>query len=91
VYSRASTHLGNGLILFYAAGKIMSPSISGCVQYIVSLEGRITFVVCHHNPAVSGIVDHFAPYPHFPAKLYFSQLVEHLEIVQVEQVLGHFA
>ncbi|KAF8576401.1 hypothetical protein K439DRAFT_1622880 [Ramaria rubella] len=78
----ASTHLGKSLILFYAAG---------CVQYIVLLEGQITFVVHHHNPAVSGIVDPFAPYPHFLAKLYSSQLVEHLEIVQVQWVLGHFA
>ncbi|KAF8583154.1 hypothetical protein K439DRAFT_1349307 [Ramaria rubella] len=91
VYSRASTHLGNSLILFYAAGKTTSPSIPGCVQYIVLLEGRITFVVRRHNPAVSGIVDPFAPYPHFPAKLYSSQLAEQLEIVQVQWVLGHFA
>ncbi|KAF8592256.1 hypothetical protein K439DRAFT_1324962, partial [Ramaria rubella] len=83
VYSRASTHLGNSLILFYVAGKTMP----GCVQYIVLLEGQITFVVCCHNLAVSGIVDPFAPYPHFPAKLYSSQLAEHLDIVQV----GHFA
>ncbi|KAF8578139.1 hypothetical protein K439DRAFT_1362875, partial [Ramaria rubella] len=51
----------------------------------------ITFVVHHHNPAVSGIVDPFAPYPHFPAKLYSSQLAEHLEIEQVQWVLCHFA
>ncbi|KAF8588137.1 hypothetical protein K439DRAFT_1645631 [Ramaria rubella] len=82
VYSRASTHLGNSLILFYAAGKTTSPPILGCVQYIVLLEGRIT---------LCGIVDPLAPYPHFPAKLYSSQLVEHLEIVQVQWVLGHFA
>jgi hypothetical protein len=91
VYARASTHLGNSLVLFYPAGKTSSSPIPGCIQYIVSWEGNKTFVVRRHESAASGTSDPFAPYPHFPAKIYSSQLAERLEIVRVEWVLGHCA
>jgi hypothetical protein len=34
VYSRASTHLGNSLVLFHPAGNFAQSPIPGCIEYI---------------------------------------------------------
>ena len=35
--------------------------------------------------------DVFAAYPHFPAKLYSTQLIENLEHVKIPWVMSHYA
>ncbi|KAF8591820.1 hypothetical protein K439DRAFT_1644119 [Ramaria rubella] len=91
VYATSSAHLGNSLIQFYPGGRknvLLSP---GSIQYIFYHGGEMTFAVRHQQPAIDDIVDPFKPYPHFPAKLYSSDLSEQLEIVKVNWVVGHFA
>jgi hypothetical protein len=33
-YSRSSTHLGNSLVLYYAAGDVSKPPVAGSIKYI---------------------------------------------------------
>ena len=91
VYAISSAHMGNSLVLFYANGKTGSSIIPGCIQYIVSQEKRLIFAVRRHLPANGSLVDPFNPYPHFPAKLYCSNLAKELELVPADGIIGHFA
>jgi len=94
IYSRASTHVGNSQILFYPHGDRLSSPVPGSIQYIYATPiGELMFAVRRHFPLDRHyhVIDPFAVYPHFPAKLYMSNLSTHLENVKVSWVTGHFA
>lgn len=93
VYTRSSTHLGNSLICFYPLGDISSPPIPGSIKYIFSSGDEIIFAVQRQLPCVVGdlVVDPYAPYPNFGAKLYQSRLGDLLEKVKVDWISCHFA
>jgi len=89
VFARASTHIGNSLIGYFPQGKVASSPSYGSIQYVFSVKGDFKFAVRPHKSA-NVAFDPFAQYPHFPAKLYRSQMGD-LEIVHVDWVIGHFA
>ena len=94
VYSRASTHLGNSLVLFYPKGNHSSNPTPGSIKYIYGEEESFIFAVqrqCLLVPVGFGAnSDPFAIYPHFPARLYSSALQETLECVKFSWVVGHY-
>jgi hypothetical protein len=90
VYARASTHLGNSLIMYYSRGLKSAPPVPGTIKYIFDHQGKVVFVVQRHLDPPSEHTDPFAPYPDFPAKVYSSALAE-LEIVEPDWVMSHFA
>jgi hypothetical protein len=92
IYARSSTHMGNSLIHFYSGGSTSSPAVPGSIKYIFrSRDGPFMFAVHRQLPVSDDAPDPFRHYPHFPAKLYSSALSDHLELVQVDWVLAHFA
>lgn len=95
VYSRASTHLGNSLILFYPWGDHLSKPVPGSIKYIYEEDDSFVFAVRRQLPLLSvGIEtssDPFSAYPHFPARLYSAVLQEILEYVRFSWVVGHYA
>jgi hypothetical protein len=75
-YSRASTHLGNSLVIYYLSPDTMLP-IAGSIQCI-GTEGDTTyFCIQRQAPLPPGKFDPFLPFPHFPAKTY-SWLMQNL-------------
>jgi hypothetical protein len=91
MYVRSSTHVGNSLIYFYPDGNYSSLPVPGSIKYIYTLQGRTTFAVNRQLPMDYGASDPFRHYPHFPAKLYSSNLSLQLENVEVQWVGCHFA
>jgi hypothetical protein len=92
MYARSSTHVGNSLIYFYPDGNRNSSATHGSIKYIFkSKSGSFRFAVQRHLPLPRGVLDPFASYPHFPAKLYSSQLRSALEIVEVDWVIAQCA
>ncbi|KIJ42592.1 hypothetical protein M422DRAFT_171020 [Sphaerobolus stellatus SS14] len=90
-YSRASTHLGNSLILFYPRGNRDVDYVPASIKYIFSVGSKVQFAAHRHLEAAGDFVDPFSIYPHFPAKLYSTILKENLEIIEVDWVFSHFA
>jgi hypothetical protein len=79
------------LIHFYAGGGTASGPIPGSIKYIFKTQGGpFAFAVQRQLPISDGTIDPFEHYPHFPAKLYASQLGDTLEIVKVDWVMSHF-
>lgn len=90
VYSRSSTHLGNSLISFFPNG-IRTTVVPGTIKYIIrKMQNQILLAVQRHLDLPCNTQDPFAPYPHFPAKLYSAALAD-LEIVKVDWIMSHFA
>ncbi|KAG1828002.1 hypothetical protein EV424DRAFT_1304658, partial [Suillus variegatus] len=93
-YSRASTHVGNSQIFFYPQGDRLSSPVPGSIQHIYAMPaGELVFAVCKLLPldCHDQIIDPFAMYPPFPAKMYSSSFSSHLENVKVSWVVSHFA
>ena len=88
VYSRSSTNIGNSQILFYPCGDRSLSPIPGVIQHIYEVEGCMAFAVQRRRTSAADV---FAAYPHFPAKLYSTQLMENLEHVKVSWVMSHYA
>jgi len=89
VYSRASTHIGNSLIVYYSGGQASSMPVYGSIEYIFTINDELKFAARPYQ-AAAVTFDPFALYPHFPAKLNSTSKAG-LEIVHVDWVLGHFA
>ena len=92
VYSRCSAHVGNSLVLFYPDGNRAFHAIPGCIRYIYEHEGSLRFAIQRqHVLPAAGMVDPYAAYPHFPARMYSSALEMDLESVKVSWVVSHYA
>ena len=91
VYSRATTHLGNSLVLFYPQGNHSSPPVPGSIKYIYELDGTITLAIRRQCTLGGHDTNPFAAYPHFPASTYLSALSETLEAVEMTWVHAHYA
>ena len=93
IYSRSSTHLGNSLILFYPRGDFSLSPVPGSIKYIYR-DGESFLLAVQRQRPLSGnlkVVDSFSAYPHFPAKVYSSDLEDMLEIVKCSWVSSHYA
>jgi hypothetical protein len=90
-FTRVTTHIGNSLIEFYPNGNRTADPTPGCIQYIFTQGQMTAFAVFRQLPAQLGTVDPYQHYPFIPAKLYSSNLSDHLEIVRLDWVVGHVA
>ncbi|KAF9233016.1 hypothetical protein BU15DRAFT_54426 [Melanogaster broomeanus] len=92
-YSRSSMHLGNSLIFFYSRGNRSLPPVPGSIKYIYQDGESFLFAVQRQRPLSekSKVTDAFSAYPHFPAKVYSSDLEDTLESVQCSWVSSHYA
>ncbi|KJA13070.1 hypothetical protein HYPSUDRAFT_151982, partial [Hypholoma sublateritium FD-334 SS-4] len=91
-FSRASTHMGNSLIMHYPAGNFETDPIPGSIEYIIVKKNmEVLYAVHMQTPAPAGTVDPFRSYPHFPAKVYSQSLSSDLSLVQLTWVLSHYA
>ncbi|KAG1851070.1 hypothetical protein DFJ58DRAFT_661781 [Suillus subalutaceus] len=90
IYTHDSTHVGNSLILYYHGGIRNVPPTLGIIKYIFEMERVVGFAVRRYLPLYSH-PNPFRHYPYFPAHLYSSVLIDHLETVKPEWVVSHFA
>ena len=92
IYARASTHLGNSLVLFHPGGDIHSPLVPGSIQYIYTVRGKNSFAVHrYHRPSLNG-PDPFAQWAEFPAQTWSTRgSADALEEVQLPWIQSHFA
>ncbi|KAJ7900462.1 hypothetical protein B0H13DRAFT_2336567 [Mycena leptocephala] len=78
-FSRASTDLGNSLILYYPS--LEADPIAGTIEKIVT-QGDVTeFTVRHQAPLPTGSFDPFLHYAYFPAKSYASQMEDTIDMI----------
>ncbi|TDL19964.1 hypothetical protein BD410DRAFT_815795 [Rickenella mellea] len=91
VYARASTHLGNSLVYFYPHDDISHVPVPGSIKYILNHANQVVFAIQRQLDVTPGVVDPFAPYPDFPAKLYSSAVRKELELVKPSLILCHYA
>lgn len=90
-YSSSKTHLGNSLVQFYPGGDRALSPIPGSIKYIYR-EGKTMYLAVQRQlPSDNLVVDPFAQYPHFPAKVYSSRLSQNLERVHLDWVFSHYA
>jgi hypothetical protein len=88
-YSRASTHLGNSLIL-YSPSPADDPT-PGSIEKIITEGKKTVFIVRRQAPLPIGSFDPFLRYPHFPAKSYSSQMEDTRDTIPPSAVLSHYA
>jgi hypothetical protein len=92
VFSRSKTHVGNSLIMYYPNGNRRDSPIPAEIENIVvGMDQKYTYVVRRQLPAPPGTVDPFAPYLHFPAKVFSSKVSSTLEVVSPHWVMTHYA
>jgi hypothetical protein len=91
IYARSSTHLGNSLVYFHEQGNRNTPPIPASIKYIISNGSQVSYAVQRQIPLNGNVVDPFARYPYFPAKLYSAAVSQDTEIIEVDWVVSHFA
>lgn len=91
IFSTSSTHLGNSLVYFYPGGNRQSSPVPASIKHIFTREGSILYAVQRQLNVPEGTLDPFKAYPHFPAKLYSTQLGQSIEAVNPEWVMCHYA
>lgn len=89
-YSRASTHLGNSLVLFYPPHS--TQATAGSITKITGAGVSARFFIRRQAPLPANKKDPFKPFPHFPAKTYSSKMVDGpLDEIHPDRVLSHCA
>ncbi|KAJ7834870.1 hypothetical protein B0H14DRAFT_3461716 [Mycena olivaceomarginata] len=64
-FSRASTHLGNSLVIYYPPGT--SSPVAGSIEKIEVINTKVTFIIRRQKPLAANQFDPFMAFPHFPA------------------------
>lgn len=90
MYSRASTHAGNSMVMFYPEGNRAAVPVPGSIQYIFKKDGVMRFAVHRYRKLPPGVYDPFSRWPDFPASLWSSRTSEVLEEVKVDDVYCQF-
>lgn len=92
IFSTASTHIGNSLVLFNPEGDRNLSLVPASIQGIVDRGREVTISVRRQALATnSSTPDPFTRYPYFPAKLYSLNLEKDVEDIPLEWVQCHFA
>ncbi|KAJ6547261.1 hypothetical protein B0H19DRAFT_953617 [Mycena capillaripes] len=89
-YSRASTHLGNSLVLYHPSSSAESP-IAGSIQRIKTAGDKTIFHIQRQAQLPPGKYDPFLPYPYFPAKTYSSRMEDVVDRISPSLILTHCA
>jgi hypothetical protein len=88
-YSRATTHIGNSLILYLDPGS--GKSYAGSIEEIVVGSERTEFKVRPQAPLPPGKNDPFKAFPYFPAETYSSKMMDEVVSVEPHCIIGHCA
>ena len=88
IYATSNTHVKNNLVHFYPQGNRLL-LIPGSIKYIYQEQDTFVFAIQWQLLTSDVITDLY--YPHFPAKLYSSQLSIQLEQVQTDWIYSHYA
>jgi len=90
-YSRASTHLGNSIVLFYPPN-LESEAVAGSIQKIEVAEDGVHFWIQRQKPLAQSKHDPFSRFPSYLAKTYSSSMSgQNPERIPIADVLGHAA
>ncbi|KAF9555250.1 hypothetical protein CPC08DRAFT_611241, partial [Agrocybe pediades] len=91
-FSRARTHVGNSLVLYYPTPNSINP-IAGSIQKITTSTAGVRLHIQRQAPLKEGQRDPFARYPHFPARTYSSEMqkMPRLDVVGFSSVVSHVA
>lgn len=93
-YSRATTHLGNSLVLYYARASptaINTPT-AGSIEKIMVNGTVVQLSIRRQMQLPPGSYDPFLRYPSFPARLYSAEMDSgSLDVVPLTSVLSHVA
>jgi hypothetical protein len=88
-YSCPSSHIGNSNVLYHLNNN--PEVIPGRIRYIFIQDGRTLFLITHHLDKCVTTVDPFLPYSDFPARLFSSHYATYHDLVDGENLVGHFA
>lgn len=72
-YSRASTHLGNSLVLYYPTANSTTAVVGSIDKITLSPDGA-QLLITRQAPLPPGGYDPFRRYPSFPATVYSSEM-----------------
>ncbi|KAJ7362649.1 hypothetical protein DFH08DRAFT_799673 [Mycena albidolilacea] len=81
-FSRANTHLGNSLVLYYPPNS--NTAVAGSIKQILSVGDDVKFVIRRQAPLPRGMRDPFARYPLFPASTYSSEMENFTDTAPVD-------
>ena len=92
VYSRASTHQGNAVILYHPNRK-SARIVAGEIQQIDIVNGKPKFTVKRHVSLSHDVTakDPFRRYPHFPARCYLTRFKSEPDVVLLGDIVSHGA
>jgi hypothetical protein len=89
-FSRASTHLGNSLVIYYPPGT--SSPVAGSIEKIEVINTKVTFIIRRQKPLAANQFDPFMAFPHFPATTYSSKMSDAApDRVEPSAVVSHCA
>lgn len=93
LYTRASTHVGNSLVLYHRAGDRSTEEIPASIQRIHQCGTNFKcFVKRHKKVSIAQAArDPFKYYKYFDASLYSSALQEGMEEIEADWIKCHFA
>lgn len=91
-FSRAKTHMGNSLILYYPTPDSVSP-IAGSIQKITTSNIGVRLHIQRQTSLAPGQCDPFMRYPSFPARTYSAEMqqMSRLDIIEFPSVVTHVA
>lgn len=90
-FSRASTHLGNSLVLYYPSASSVRP-VAGSIEKINVSSNGVQLSIRRQAPLLPGQYDPFRRYPSFPASVYSSKMVDGpTDKVTFSSVVSHVA
>jgi hypothetical protein len=90
-FSRASTHLGNSLVLYYPSASASTP-MAGSIEQILSKGEETSFIIRRQASLPPGKLDPFCRYfPYFPAQTYSSKMQNTTDTVDPSLILSHCA
>ncbi|KAJ6550110.1 hypothetical protein B0H19DRAFT_905926, partial [Mycena capillaripes] len=87
-YSKATTHLGNSLVIYLA---VSGKTYAGSIEEIIVGKTKTEFKVRHQAPLPPGKNDPFKRFPHFPAGKYSSKMSADVDTIEPGSIIGHYA
>lgn len=90
-FSRASTHLGNSLVLYYPSASSVTP-VAGSIEKITVSSAGAMLSIRRQAPLLPGQYNPFSRYPSFPVSVYSSDMVDGpADKVSFNSVVSHVA
>jgi hypothetical protein len=95
-YFPTGTHLRNSLITFQLHNNPQEHICYGSIQLIYWDEGKgWKFAIQQQLPkppqCQNGVYDVFAQFANYPAEMYLIELSDKVDVIEVDEILGHYA